>query len=161
MKKTIEIVANTKCSMSLIDEIYLIDIFFNVIVSKMSASVNVRGINNVVHENSIYFVLKIFLNEIANAKFSREQLTREFHIILDLKCKVFINMNILKSKKINIDLINKIMIISICRNLIVIIRIIPKSNARIRKIIHVKNETIIPVKTVVKVPTYFKKKILK
>ena len=161
MKEIIETVANTKCSMNLIDEIYLTDIFSNAIISKMPAPINVRSIGNVVHENSIYFVLKIFLNEIADAKPARGQLTRKFHIIPDLKCRVLISMNILKPEKINIDLINKIMIIPTCRNLIVIIRIAPKPNAKIKKIIHVKNETIISVKTVAKVPTYLKKKILK
>ena len=62
MKFQMKTIIDTECSMSLIDENYLKNILFNLIINKISASVNVRDINNVLHECIIYVKLNIFLN---------------------------------------------------------------------------------------------------
>ena len=131
-------IVNTECSMSLIDENYLKNILFNLIINKMSISVNVRNINNVLHECIIYVMLNIFLNDTFQIVSPREQLHREFHIMKNFKCKILLKMNILNAKQMKIDFVNKIMMISICKNLIMSVRIILKSNARIKKIVHSK-----------------------
>ena len=141
MKEFIETVTNIECFMNLIDESYLLNNLFKINVSKMPTSMNVRDIGNAHHECNIYSILNVYLNEtIKKTKFVRKQLTKEFHIVKDLKCKILIEMNILKTKQINIDMINKIMMIFTCKNLIVDIRIALKFNARIKRIIHFKNQ---------------------
>ena len=160
MKKTIEAIANIECPMNLIDKSYFGFIFFKISIFKMSAPINVRKIGNAVHENNSYVILNVFLNDIFNIKFVRDQLIRKFHIVFDLKCRILIKMNTLTSEKISIDLINKVMMIFTCKNLIVIIRITSKPNAKIKKIVHIKKKTTISVKTIVKISIYFKRKKL-
>ena len=160
MKSQMKTIADTECPMSLIDEKYLKNILSNLIINKMSASVNVRDIDNALHECIIYVMLNIFLNDTSQTVSTREQLHRKFHVIKNLKCKIFLKMNILNAKQMNIDLINKIIIIFICKNLVISIKIIFKSNIRIKKIVHSKKKIIISSKSVVKISTYFKKKKL-
>ena len=158
MKFQIKTIVDTECSMSLIDENYLKNILSNLIISKMSISIKVCDINNALYECIIYVMLNIFLNDTSQTVLIREQLHKKFHIMKNFKCKIFLKMNILNAKQMNIDLINKIMIIFICKNLMILIKIIFKSNARIRKIVHSKKKIIISFKSVAKIPTYLKKK---
>ena len=158
MKSQIKTIVDTKCSMSLIDENYLKNILFNLIISKMSVSINVRDIDNALHECITYVMLNVFLDGTSQIVSIRKQLHKEFHVVKNFKCKILLKMNILNVEQMNINLINKIMTISICKNLVVSIRITFKSNVRIRKIVHSKKKIIISVKSVVKISTYLKKK---
>ena len=161
MKSQIKTIVDTECLMSLLDENYLKNILPNLIISKMPVSVNVRGIENILYKCIIYVMLDIFLNESSQTAPIRKHIHREFHVIKNFKCKIFLKINILNAKQMNIDLINKIMMIFICKNLIVSIKITFKSNVRIKKMIHSKKKIIIFVKSIVKVSTYLKKKLFK
>ena len=134
------IIVDTKCSMNLINEKYLKNILSNLIINKMFVSVNVRDINNVLHECIIYVMLNIFFDDTSQTVPAREQLHKKLHIMKNFKCKNFLKMNILDAEQMNIDLFDKIMMISICKNLMISIKIILKSNARIRKIVYSKKK---------------------
>ena len=138
MKCQMKTIVDPECSMNLIDENYLKNILSNLIINKMFVSINICDIDNALHECIIYVMLNIFLNDTFQIISTREQLHKEFHVIKNFKCKIFLKMNILDAKQMNIDLINKIMIISICKNLMILIKIIFKSNARIKRIVHSK-----------------------
>ena len=136
MKSQIKTIVNTECSMNLIHKNYLKNILFNLIISKMSVSINVRDINNVLHECITYVMLNVFLNGTSQIVLIRKQLHKKFHVMRNFKCKIFLQMNILNAEQMSINLINKIITISICKNLIMSIRIIFKSNVRIKKVVH-------------------------
>ena len=160
MKPQVEAVADTGCPMSLIDEDYLRNILPNLIISKMPAPVNVRGIGNALHECTTYAMLDIFLDGSSQTAPARGHIHREFHVVKNLKCKILLGMDILGAEQMNIDLANKVMVIPTCKDLVVSIRIAPKPNARIRRVVHSKEEITIPAKSVAKVPTYLKGKKL-
>ena len=61
---------------------------------------------------------------------------RKLHVIDILKVKVFININILKSERINILLSFKSLIINNCEDFIVLIVVVLKNN-RIKRLIKV------------------------
>ena len=102
----------------------------------------------------------LYLNDESKNTFFREYFRREVHVIKNLKCKFFFEMNILKAKQIIINLINKIMMIFTCRNLIIFIKIAFKSNARIRRVIHFKNQAVISFKSITQISIYMKNKSL-
>ena len=158
--KSIETITNTECAMFLIDEKYFQKILFNETIIKMIVSINVKNITNVHKECDIYVFLNLYLNDESKSIFSREYFRREIHVIKDLKCKFFLEMNILKAKQIIINLINKIMIIFTCKDLIVSIKIALKSNARICRVIHFKNQAVIFFKSMTQISIYMKNKSL-
>ena len=149
---------DNECVVFLIDEIYFRQILFAKKFIKMTIFINVRKIKNVFRENDFYLFLNLYLNEIFISSSARKYFRRKVHIVNDLKCKVFLNMNILKTKQMIFNMKNKIMIFFTCKDLVVFIQIISKSNARIRRVIHFKDQTVISVKTVAQMFIYFKRK---
>ena len=137
--KFIEIVTNIECAMFFINENYFQKILFDENVIKMIASINVKNIKNVYKKFDIYVFFVLYLNGKSKDVSVCEYFRRKVHAIKNLKCKFFFEINILKTKQIIINLINKIMIIFTCKDLIVLIKIALKSNARIRRVIHFKN----------------------
>ena len=158
--KFIEIVTNIECAMFFINKNYFRKILFDENVIKMIASINVKNIKNVHKKCDIYVLFVLYLNDESKSVFVCEYFRREIHVVKNLKCKLFFEMNILKAKQIIINLINKIMIIFTCKNLIVFIRIAFKSNARIRRVIHFKNQTVIFFKSMTQISIYMKNKSL-
>jgi hypothetical protein len=124
------------------------------------SSINVRDINEVFHECISYVILDLYLDDIFEKKKKRNHLRREFHVVDDLRCKILIDMNILSSEQMRIDLISKSLFISTCRNLEILIRIALKSNARIKRVVHSKDITIISLNFIVSVSIYLKDKKL-
>ena len=141
MKFQIKTIVDTECSMNLINENYLKNILFNLIINKMSVSINVRDIDNVLHECITYVMLNVFLNDTFQIVSTWKQLHKKFHVVKNFKCKIFLKMNILNAEQMSINLINKIMMISICKNLMMSIKITFKSNARIRRVVHSKKKS--------------------
>ena len=52
------------------------------------------------------------------------------------------------------------MMIFTCKDLIIFIKIALKSNARIRRVIHFKNQTVISFKSITQISIYMKNKLL-
>ena len=158
LQTPVEAVTDNECVVFLIDEAYLRQILSAKKFIKMTVFINVREIKNAFRESDFYLLLNLYLNEIFRDLSAREYFRKEIHIVNDLKCKIFLNMNILKAKQMTFNMKDKTMILFTCKDLIVFIRIAPKSNARIRRVIHFKNQTVISVKAVAQMLIYFKKK---
>ena len=158
MHKFIEAVIDSECFVFLINEFYFRIICPDIKSITMTVPMNVKDIENAIDECLNYVVLNIFFDDVSEGKPAREHIHKKFHFVEKLKCKILFGMNILAAERITINTANKMMMISTCKNLIVSIRIAPKSNARIRRVIHVKNQTLIPAKIVVRISTYMKKK---
>ena len=158
--KFIKIVTNIECAMFFINEKYFRKILFDENVIKMIVLINVKNIKNVHKKCDIYVFLILYLNGESKDVSVREYFRREIHVIKNLKCKFFFEMNILKTKQIIINLINKIMIIFTCKNLIMFIKIASKSNARICRVIYFKNQIVIFFKSMTQISIYMKNKSL-
>ena len=141
--KFIKIVTNIQCAMFFINENYFRKILFDENVIKMIVSINIKNIKNILKKCDIFVFLILYLNDESKNVSVREYFRREIHIIKNLKCKFCLEMNIFEAKQIIVNLINKIMIIFACKNLIMFIQIASKSNARIRRVIHFKNQIVI------------------
>ena len=158
LQTSVKIVIDSECVVFLIDEIYFRQILSAKKFIKMIVFINVREIENVFRENNFYLFLNLYLNEVFKNSSAREYFRREIHIVNNLKCKIFLNMNILETKQVTFNMKNKIMILFTCKNLIVFIRITSKSNARIRRVIYFKDQTVISVKAIAQMLIYFKEK---
>jgi hypothetical protein len=156
----IEEVVDTKCVMFLVNTNYLNLTLSRVTILKMSALINVRDINNALHQSCFYVMLDLYLNDLINEKKARDHIRRKFHLIDDLKCKLLMNLNVMISKEMMINLTNKLLIISTCENLMISIRINLKSNSRIRRIIHSKKSIKVFLNSIISILTYLRDKKL-
>ena len=158
--KSVEAMTNTECAVFFINKNYFRKTLFNENVIRMIVSINVKNIKNVHKKCDFYVFLDLYLNDESKKIFAREYFRKKIHVIKNLKCKLFFEMNILEAKQIIINLINKIMIIFICKNLIIFIKIVSKPNARIWRVMHFKNQTVIFFKSITQVFIYMKNKSL-
>ena len=96
--KSIKIVTNIECAMFFINENYFRKILFDENVIKMIVSINVKNIKNVHKKCDIYVLFVLYLNDESKDVSARKYFQREIHVIKNLKCKFFFEMNILKAK---------------------------------------------------------------
>jgi hypothetical protein len=159
-RSVIEEIVDTECVMFLVDTNYLNLTLSKATILKMSALINVRDIDNALHQSSFYVMLDLYLNDLVNEKKARDHIKRKFHLIDDLKCKLLMSLNVMISKEMMINLTNKSLIISTCENLMISIRINLKSNSRIRRIIHSKKSIKVFSNSIISIFTYLRDKKL-
>jgi hypothetical protein len=157
-KFAIERVVDIECVMSLMNTKYFISTLSKAIITKMSALINVRDINNVLHQSNSYVMFNLYLDEITIERKTRDHIKREFHLMNELKCKLLMRLNIMISKKMIINLTNKSFIILTCENLTIFIRINFKLNSQIRRIVHSKKSMTIFFNSIINISTYLREK---
>ena len=158
MQTFMKTIVDFECLVFFMNEFYLRAVLPNEKSISMTAPMNVKEIENAVDEFINYIIVDIYFDGISEKTSARNHIRKKFHLIKKLKCKVFLNMSILAVEQITINIIEKMMIIFTCKNLVVFIKIVPKPNARIRRIVHFKNQTLISTKTIIRIFTYMKKK---
>ena len=96
---------NIDCIILLINRKWLLKRLFNSIIQQIKKSIIVRDLKNRKHVNSKYFIVNLYIQKI---KFDDETaviyIKRDVYLINDLRAKMFINVNIIKSKKMTFDL---------------------------------------------------------
>ena len=103
---------NIDCIMSLINRKWLFKRLFNSIIQQIKKSIIVRDLRNRKHANSKYFIVNLYIQKIKfNDEIAMTHIRRDVHLINDLRTKMFINIDIIESKKMTSDLqIDKLII---------------------------------------------------
>jgi hypothetical protein len=70
------------------------------------------------------------------------------------------SLNVMIPKEMMINLTDKSLIIPTCENLMIPIRVNPKPNSRIRRIVHNKESVKVPPNSIISIPTYLRGKKL-
>ena len=99
--------------MNFIDRKFLFKVFSDIIVKKMLIFMIMKNINVNMHNVNEYIKLQIYLfdkNNIIKVK-------REFYIVDNLAIKTFIDINIMKSKGIILDIRKNVIIINLYKNI--------------------------------------------
>jgi hypothetical protein len=159
-KSVVEEIADTDCVMSLIEINYLITIVSKTVILKMPTLINVRSIENALHQSFSYVMLDLYLNEMCNDKKAWAHIRRESHIVNDLKCRLLMSLNIMTFKEMIINLVDKSLIISICENIAISIKINSKSNFRTRRIVHSKESVTVSLNSIISVLIYMRERKL-
>jgi len=82
----------------------------------------------------------------------------EVHLIDNLKTKFLININILKSKQVIIDISNQKLRFESCKEVLVFCEVKIKNNIRIRQIVRTTKKKIIFAKSIAKIAITLKEK---
>ena len=96
--------------MSLINRTFLSENHSTTEIKKIPTSITIKGINNNKHEVSEYIRIKMYLS---NKNKMIALIEREFHVIDNLIVKALIEIDIMKSKEIILDLQNDVMRIDV------------------------------------------------
>ena len=108
---------NSETFMSLVDRAFLTKQLFHIVRHKTTSSIKIRGIESAIHDNSEYVILDLYMSGKYQENSATAHFKTEFHIVNDVKTNMLIEMNVMKSERINLDFENKIMIISTCRDI--------------------------------------------
>ena len=157
---SIENVIDSNCAMSLIDKNYFTDILSDIKIIEMTASINVRDIDNVIYSSRTYAVLDLYMKSVSENKSAVDKIHREFHIVDELRCKILVEMNTMTLEQMMLDFQNKMFYAPLCDKLIAFIKIALKSNARICRVMMTKKNTILSLKSTTKVSIYMREKKL-
>ena len=130
------------CKVSLINRQFLIETILNYEqFVKQKNTIKIRDIDDFTFINN-FLLLFIFraLNTLTNEKLIIVNFICYAYIINDLKIKMFVNNNILNSKKMFVDLKNQKIIIENCKHITTSLKIINK-NSLIKRVIKINNIT--------------------
>ena len=131
---------NTECIMTLIDQKFLMKQASHMKIHLMTSFISVQELEVMIHQSAQYTKIDIFLPE-------RDDCTAvtlwEIYIVEKLRIKMLININILMSEEIIIDLSRKIVIIESCDNVEILLIITIKLNTQIQHAVLAKQWIII------------------
>ena len=96
---------------------FLIKQFSNILIRQTSQNIKIRKIEAKVHDSFEFVKINVYIAENTKDDPKIEHLKAEFHLIEDLKAKILIEMNIMKSENIIFDFDRKFMTIPTCKNL--------------------------------------------
>ncbi len=151
-----ELCVDTECIMSFIDKVYLMKRLSHVKMHHINVAVRIRDIDIVIHNCSKYVHLKLFIS-----KFTKiVKLTRQTHVVNNLRVKFLMKINILESKKAILNISQRKMILSLCENLKIFIRVTLKLETRVNRVILVERLVIISTKSIATVSTRMRDKFL-
>ena len=116
---------------------------FDVIIRKMTFFIIVRDLNITQHENFRYVILFIYLFDITNDDvFVKIFIEKKVHLMKNLKVNILIENDIIVSKKILVNIINRITNIRNC-DVIVSLNVRFKAIHAQQRFIHVKKTIVL------------------
>ena len=105
---------NIKCTMSLIDKQFLHQHLLNLLIQKSMIKMTVCNIENKIHECQKYVYLNLYLSNVLIKKINLVHIICNIYLVDNLQTNILINMNIIESKWINIDILSQKIIIREC-----------------------------------------------
>lgn len=138
-----QVCLDTGCIMFLIDRAFLKSQMLKILLKTLQTLINVRGIENSKHSCQEYAFIDLYLPGILINKSVVTHLTRDIHVVDDLRVKLLLGMNIMSSKRISTNVTKRLVTVDSCRDLLVKLSIIFKTDDRTRRVIHSKARVII------------------
>ena len=132
------VIMNIDADITLNDENFVKRQKFDVIIRKMIFFIIVRGLSITQHESFRYIILFIYFFDITNDDvFVKTFIEKEIHLIKNLKTNMFIENDIIVSKEIFVNIINRIANIRSC-DVIMSLNVRFKAIHAQQRFIHVK-----------------------
>lgn len=127
--------------MTLIDRQFLMEQAPHVAIHCMPSPIPVRGLGAAIHNSDQYAKVDIYLTGVDGRI---AVITREAHIVDDLRAKMLVGIDVLAIEGITMDLPRKLAVISSCANIEILLTITTKSTNQVSKAVLAKQRTIIP-----------------
>lgn len=146
-----EICLDTECIMTLEDrnylKLHLLD--YQSLVKLIRSFISIRDIDDVIHEFTKYFIITLYIERTLNNKSVLVSITREIHLMNNLKMNMLINIDILVSKRMILNMSHKILFIESCEKIEIEINVKVRKNVNIRRIVRVKDRTVISLNALI------------
>ena len=130
---------------------------FHIIKRKTTFSIKIKNIKIKIHDNFEYVFLNLFFQEKRHGEPAMTHVKKKFHLVNDLKIKMFINMNVMKSERVMLNFDNKIMIVPTCQDMEMPISF-HRKNAFVEKIVRAAAQITMSTDKTMTVPIRIKSK---
>lgn len=153
LMKAILVCLDTGCGATLADRSWILTILPNVQIKKMDTALRVKGIGPTTHESMEFIVIPVYFpGTTKNGVKALASITREIHLVDDLKAKMLIGNDFLGPEGFVINIEEKIATINSC-NMEIPLQIMPKG-PYVRKTVHAQygivlqpgEEQLLPIK---------------
>ena len=132
------------CPMTCVNRKMFHDKISNLIIEHLNKSISIRDIDNSVHNISEYVVISFFIRKkLSNDLNHLIKFIMKIHLIDDFKTNILIDINVMKTQRMNLLFVNNILVIDACKNLRISIDTIIKANSNIRRTIQAQHVIII------------------
>ena len=129
--------------MSLIDRKYLLKAKFDVTIHKTKQSIRVHDIDDKLHDSSEYTELDFYVvDTLSNQSSVIVHFRRKIHLVNDLRAHALLDVDILESEQIILDMSKRTITFFACSNLTVFMKLILKSQRIVRAVRSVDKITI-------------------
>jgi len=109
---------------------------FTTKIRKLTSLISIHDIENKIYNSDEYILINDFIKEtLLNDTSAIAFFQREVHLMNDLKIKMFIDIDILNSKRIQINLNDRTLQIDSCQDIIVKIDIVTRKKANLKRIV--------------------------
>ena len=144
------------CSMTYENRKIFYDLISNLIIKHLNKSIFIRDISNSMHNINEYIVISCFMKKkLLNDSNHLIKFIMKIHLIDDFKTNILIDINIIKSHKMNLFFVDNILIIDVCKNLQISINIIIKSNFNNRRTIRAQHVIIIFIYFIIEISSLY------
>lgn len=122
-------------SIIMIDRKFLLNSILNLQIQTMKFSISIRNVSNKLINTNEFAIVRIHLNELANEKLAITVLIIEVHLVDQLNVNMLVEMNVISSEHIILNLHHQWMIIESCQNLMININSKARLYSNTRRII--------------------------
>ena len=134
---------NIDCSITINDKQIFTRYIFNLKIKKLTLSILIRDIDNIMHYIFNYIVINYYFddylsNNINDRVSTIDKFDAKIHLINDLKINLLFDNNVFIAQRVKINLITQIVQLSNCQNLVASIDTITRKNSNLKRIIRVK-----------------------
>ena len=137
-----KICTDTDCMMFLINRKFLLLNVFNILIKSMSFLIRVSELKSKIHSCSDFILLDLYLDSKIDSQVKTAYIYCEVYVIDDLNVKLLLDLNILRSEEMIIDLKKKCLIIHSCQGLKISIKITSKMEMWVLCTVHSENRVI-------------------
>ena len=147
-----DICADPGCTMSIIDAAFVPN---GTEIRTMPTSIPIRGIGSKIHQSDQFALFTFYLKgTLPEGRTAMAQITREVHIVKDLKAKMLMGADIVTPESMVLDFAEQRITIGSCQNLIVPMSTRIRS-APVKRVIKNKAQLTIPAKSTTSMPVVF------
>ena len=124
----------------------------DLVIKRMNNPISVKNIGRNKYISDEYMFLDFYIPSIANDRIKFVKITAEIHLVLNLKAKMLIGVNIIKAENMDISFSSRTLIIAGENEWATDIQIHAKDTHRIRRTVTALESTVIPPQSTVPVP---------
>ena len=138
-----QVCLDTGCTMSLVDREFLNKLLPNIVIQKLSTSITVRGIGSATHPCDEFVSLDIYMPGMIKGKPHLAHIKRDFHIVVHLKAKMLLGMDLIRPEMIDTNIKRRVTTIGSCQGLEVPLYIKPRQGSKIKRVVRAKAKIVI------------------